>query len=207
MKEIKYRGLSPKEKSNAAEQAKRRSKGEKMAFQLLPECMKEVVEQNPPIAFSDYWLAYYPDLFFREARICIEIDGEYHKYRAKEDAKKDMVFVRHGFTIIRIKNRDTEVDVAFWQRLIEGLEKGDTNRSDIIKLIDELRQMVDTKIRSWTDLDSKPQICEDETFNKQMEYMMQLSKKCRVKRIRTEKSKKVYPFFLLTIGLLQKIGK
>ena len=195
MKEIKYRGLSPKEKSNAAEQVKQRSKSEKMAFLLLPERMKSVVELNPPIAFSDYRFAYYPDLFFREARICIEIDGEYHKYRVAKDAKKDMVFMNHGFTIIRIKNRDTEVNVSFWQRLIEGLEKGETNRPDIMELINELRQMVDDIIRSWTDLYSKPHLCGEDTFNKQMEYMMRLRKKCRPKRIRKNKSKEAYPFY------------
>ena len=195
MKEIKYRGLSPKEKSNAAEQVKQRTKSEKTAFLLLPESMKNVVELNPPIAFSDYWLAYYPDLFFREARICIEIDGEYHKSRMPKDAKKDMVFMDHGFTVIRIKNRDTEVNVSFWQRLIEGLKKVDTNRTDIIELINELRQMVDAKIHSWTDLDSTPHLCAEDTFNKQMEYMMRLSKKCRPKRIKKKKGKEAYPFY------------
>ena len=117
-----YRDLTPEEQKQAAEQFKKRTKSEKRAYHLLPESMKENVERNPAVAFAGC-NAYYPDLLLRKAKICIEIDGGYHCRRKWYDSKRDSVFVEHGFTIIRIMNRDVYVNVAFWQRLLEGLER------------------------------------------------------------------------------------
>ena len=60
------------------------------------------------------------------------------------------MFISHGFIVIRIKNQDVNVDVAFWQRLLEGLEGFEADREEIRPFIDELRQMIDDEIRSWT---------------------------------------------------------
>ncbi len=192
MKVIEYRELSPKEQEWAEEQKAKRSPSEKVAFMMLPESMRVHVEKNPPIAFKDYWLAYYPDIFLREERICIEIDGGYHEGRIVLDQKKDAVFENHGFTIIRIVNRDTEVNTSFWQRLIEGLEKGIGKHPEIPAFINTLQKMVDRTIRSWTDLDSNPHIYSEDSFYRQMENLMLLQRKCRVKR---KKEKKTYPYY------------
>ena len=72
-----YRDLTPEEQKQAAEQFKNRTKSEKRAYHLLPESMKEKVELNPAVAFTGC-NAYYPDLFWHKAKICVEIDGGYH---------------------------------------------------------------------------------------------------------------------------------
>ena len=117
-----YRDLTPEEQRQAVEQFRKRTKSEKRAYHLLPQSMKEKVELNPAVAFTGC-NAYYPDLFWRKAKICVEIDGGYHCRRTWYDTKRDSVFEQHGFATIRIKNRDVFVNVAFWQRLLEGLEK------------------------------------------------------------------------------------
>ena len=94
--------------------------------------------------------AFFPDLFLRKEKICIEIDGGYHFKRQHQDAHRDDVFRKNGFVVIRIKHLDTCVDVAFWQRLLDALEKENTYRSDIHPYVTELRQMINDKIRAWT---------------------------------------------------------
>ncbi len=144
-----YRALTTKEVERAFEQKENRTKYEKRACRLLPCSMKQHVERNPAIGFEGYE-AFYPDLFFRKEKICIEIDGGYHLKRQFLDAYRDKVFREHGFIVIRIKNEDTEVDAAFWQRLLEGLEKDGADRSDLNLFKHELRQMIEEEIHSWT---------------------------------------------------------
>lgn len=146
--EIKYRELTPNEVARAKEQKGMRTKYERRAYRLLPACMKKCVERNPPIAFARLKTTYYPDLFFRDAKICVEIDGGYHHNRRFEDYIRDKAFKRRGFIVIRILNGDTRVDVAFWQRLLEGLEKSGTNRDDILLFINELRKTIDDVTKS-----------------------------------------------------------
>ena len=141
--ECKYRELTPDEVTRAMEQKGKRTIYERRAYRLLPDCMKSCVERNPPIAFAKLKTAYYPDLFFRDAKICVEIDGGYHHNRRFEDYIRDKTFKRRGFIIIRILNGDTRVDVAFWQRLLEGLEKSDISRDDIQQFMNELRKMIE----------------------------------------------------------------
>ena len=144
----KYRELTPDEVTRAMEQKDKRTKYERRAYSLLPACMKKCVERNPPIAFAKLKTAYYPDLLFREAKICVEIDGGYHHNRRFEDYIRDKSFERRGFTVIRILNMDTRVDVAFWQRLLEGLDQCDTSREDIHLYINELRKTIDDVTKS-----------------------------------------------------------
>ena len=122
-----YRDLTPIEVMKALEQEEKRTKYEKLAYRLLPKSMKEKVERNPAVAFVGR-TAFFPDLFLREEKICIEIDGGYHHKRYFEDC----------------------VDVVFWQRLLEGLEGYEVDREDIRPFIDELRKMIDEEISSWT---------------------------------------------------------
>lgn len=145
-----YRKLKPSEVKRALKQPEHRTQSEIRAYGLLPKSIRGRTEQNSPIAFVDSKVAYYPDLLMRQERICIEIDGKYHKYRKEKDADRDKVFKSHGYIVIRIKNEDTEVDVAFWERLLEGLKQAGNNRSDIQPFIDELQRMIEEEISSWT---------------------------------------------------------
>lgn len=145
-----YRDLTPREVKNAMWLGKTRSQSEKVAYQLLPKSMKEGLERNSAVAFADSNKLYFSDLMLRKERVCIEIDGGYHEKRKKEDEDRDNLFISHGFIVIRIKNQDVNVDVAFWQRLLEGLEGFEADREEIRPFIDELRQMIDDEIRSWT---------------------------------------------------------
>lgn len=146
-----YRDLTPREVKNAMWLGKTRSQSEKVAYRLLPKSMRKNVERNHPVAFVGT-SAYFPDLLLRKEKICIEIDGRYHKNRYNEDRRRDEAFIKGGYIVIRIKNEDTRVNVAFWQRLLEGLEGYEVDREEIRPFIDELRKMIDDEIRSWTSL-------------------------------------------------------
>ena len=90
---------------------------------MSPRSMRQNIECNPPVAFVGCKSAFFPNLFFRNEKVCIEIDGGYHSKRERQDAHRDKVFRKHGFIVIRIKNLDTCINVAFWERLLEGLNK------------------------------------------------------------------------------------
>lgn len=173
-----YRDLTSEEQKQAAEQFKNRTKSEMMAYLLLPERMKETVERNPAVAFVGC-NAYYPDLFLRKAKICIEIDGGYHCRRKWYDSKRDSVFEEHGFATIRIKNRDVFVNVAFWQRLLEGLERIKDSQPEIPHYINELQQMIDNETRNWTEIDSNSMTFDDDTVLEQIARMYNVTKATR----------------------------
>ena len=139
MTDSMYRELTPDEVKQAMGQKDKRTQSERKAYRLLTWSMRQRVERNPAIAFKDCNVAFFPDLFFRNERICIEIDGGYHFKRQRQDEYRDKIFKSHGFIVIRIKNLDTRVDVAFWQRLLEGLEKDGCDRTDIRSFVSELR--------------------------------------------------------------------
>lgn len=116
--------------------------------------MRRYVERDQPVAFVGS-KAFFLDLLLRKEKISIEIDGGYHYKHIRQDEHRDTVFKSHGFIVIRIKNLDTRVDVVFWQRLLEGLEKDGCDRTDIRSFISELQQMIDNEIRSWTRTEQK----------------------------------------------------
>lgn len=147
-----YRKLTPNEVERAFAVKSNRSNSQKAAYWLLPDSMKRSVERDPAVAFADCQAVFFPDLFFREEKILIEIDGKYHIKRHWLDAYRDMVFAEHGFTTIRIKNEDTNVNVAFWQRVLEGLIKINSNRPRVCLYIAELQQMIEKEILSWTNI-------------------------------------------------------
>ncbi len=76
------------------------------------------------------------------------------------DEKKDQVFDDNDYAVIRIKNEDTNVNVSFWERLIEGLSKIEPNgnRAILPIYIKELKSMRDREIRLWTSLDYIPEM-------------------------------------------------
>ena len=115
--------------------------------------MKSCVVRNPVIAFKNSRYAYFPDLFFEKERICVEIDGPYHRYRHLKDNHRDKVFELNGVTTIRIMNQDLSVEVSFWQRLVEGMKKIKNPVENVLIFIRELETMIDKEIKSWTKLD------------------------------------------------------
>ena len=131
-----------------------RTEYEKRAYMLLPKSMRVNVKRNPTVAFPNRKV-YYPDLLMEGEKISIEIDGGYHNWRKwkRRDARRDRVFKSNGYTVIRIKNEDVRINVVFWQRLVEGLEKIAEDRPNIQAYVNELRKMIDSAIRSWTDID------------------------------------------------------
>ena len=88
-----------------------------------------------------------------EEGICLEIDGDSHKNRIPQDARRDMVFDSNGFTTIRIKNEDLVVDVVFWQLLVAGLRKIENPVENVLSFIRELDIMIDDEIKSWTQIE------------------------------------------------------
>ena len=148
-----YRDLKPFEVKKVMWLGKIRTQSEKVAYRLLPKSMRKNVERNSAVAFADSNTLYFPDLLLRKERVCIEIDGGYHKKRKEKDERRDNLFISHGFIVIHIKNQDTKVDVAFWQQLLDGLEKDGGNRSDINSFTSELRQMINDEICSWTTIE------------------------------------------------------
>lgn len=159
---MKYRALTPQEMTYAQEQLSSRSIEEDTAYWYFPEKMKARMKRNYPIAFEGCNIAYYPDFVLFKERIIIEIDGGYHcgEKQTTRDEKKDQVFEDNGFAIIRIKNEDTCVNVSFWERLIEGLSKIDSNenRAIVSSYIKELQSMHDKEISLWTSLDYIPEM-------------------------------------------------
>lgn len=118
-----YRELTEQEQQLVLEQRRGRTSAEREAYRLLPECMKQCVERNSPVAFDGH-SAFYPDFLFREAKIIIEIDGDIHRFEPQRsiDIHRDSVFRNHGFDVIRIWNDDVWV-LAFWQSLKEKLSE------------------------------------------------------------------------------------
>ena len=95
-----YRELTANEIEQAHEQKEKRTQSEKVAYRLLPWSMRQNVERNPPVAFVGCKSAFFPDLFLRNEKVCIEIDGGYHFKRERQDAHRDKMFREHGFVII-----------------------------------------------------------------------------------------------------------
>lgn len=85
--------------------------------------MRLVAERNVPIAFVGC-KCYFPDILFRQMKVVLEIDGDVHDEaeRQQKDIERDRVFREHGYATIRIKNEDADFEVAFLERLIEGLK-------------------------------------------------------------------------------------
>lgn len=159
---MEYRELKTFELARAKGQFPSRTTEENMAYWYFPACMRDNMKRNYPIAFMGEKTAYYPDFVLFKERIIIEIDGGYHngKRQIERDEVKDQVFNRNDFEVIRIQNEDTNVNVAFWERLIEKMSeiKIDENRKTLPSFISELKTMREKEIRLWTSLDYIPEM-------------------------------------------------
>ena len=132
------RQLTKVEQERAQEAESYRTRYENIAYRYLPDCMKKRAKRNVAIAFKNSPWAYYPDMFFEKEGICLEIDGDSHKKRIPQDARRDMMFDSNGVTTIRINNEDLVVDVVFWQLLVAGLRKIENPVENVLMFIREL---------------------------------------------------------------------
>ena len=147
------RQLTKVEQERAQEAESYRTQYEKKAYHYLPDCMKKRVKRNVVVAFKNSPRAYFPDLFFENEGVCLEIDGNSHKNRILKDARRDRIFESNAFTTIRIKNEDLVVDVVFWQLLVAGLRKIENPVDNVLLFIRELDEMIDEGIKSWTQIE------------------------------------------------------
>lgn len=122
MKKTERRPLTPEELRTEIKQKKQRTDYERRAYRWLPDGMKKYAERNPGVAFEgEDRFAYFPDIFFDEQRLLIEIDGGYHMGQTDEDEERDKFFRNHGYKTIHIKNADTMEELAFLEALLYRL--------------------------------------------------------------------------------------
>ena len=143
------RDLTEEEMAFINEQPINRTDSEVKAYRLLPKSLKMDVERNQPIAFTEGGLCR-PDFLWRYKRICLEIDGGCHKFKVRHDNIKNWAFRKNGFIVIRIVNMDVRVNVCFWQRLLDGLKVYKYERPELEPILNELQEMIDNEIKSWT---------------------------------------------------------
>ena len=187
-----YRDVTLEERIRGIIHFINRTEFEQRAYMLLPKNMRVNVERGRVVAFPNS-KAYYPDLLLEREKICIEIDGGYHnleKFR-RRDAKKDRLFNSYGYTVIRIKNEDVRINVVFWQRLVEGLEKIGERRPDIQAYVNELRRMIASTIRSLTEIDPIG-ACDNILFDDCMFYEGSRSSKRKNRKKRAGKKTPVF---------------
>ncbi len=131
------RPLTMLELKRDIEQAINAPTEETVAYELLPEVMKNRVERNVCVAFQGH-KAFYPDMFLYDEKIVIEIDGGCHRRKMNEDAHRDEVFLANGYTTMRIENADSEDKLTFWHCLLVGLKDLHSDKASVNQMIREL---------------------------------------------------------------------
>ena len=154
MKTTEFRALAAEELEMEKDQKRNRREYERKAYRWLPCGMKKHAQRNPAIAFDGH-CAFYPDLFFPEHKLCIEIDGSVHLCQQNYDAKREKIFVRHGYIVIRVDNADTIEEMAFCQCLLQELRKIKEieNRILVKDFISELQLAINNKWDSMLNID------------------------------------------------------
>ena len=150
---MELRQLTEIEQERAQKAGSYRTLHEKRAYRYLPDYMRKRAKRNVAVAFKNSSWTYFPDMFFENEGICLEIDGKSHKNRILKDARRDRIFESNAFTTIRIKNEDLVVDVVFWQLLVAGLRKIENPVDNVLLFIRELDEMIDEGIKSWTQIE------------------------------------------------------
>src|SRR4051794_23309881 len=54
------------------------------------------------------------DFFVHEAMLCVEVDGEFHRLRAVEDAQRDADLAAMGIETLRIPSLDLWANLPYW---------------------------------------------------------------------------------------------
>ena len=79
-------------------------------------------------------------------------------FSQRQNTHHEKVFRKHGFIVIRIMNFETCINIAFGERLREGLNKVEDTvyHPHLTAIKEELRQMTSDEISSWTHIDTNP---------------------------------------------------
>lgn len=69
--------------------------------------MKELLDRHFP-GFKDQWVIdhYVVDFFHSRRRLVIEVDGEYHFFRGKQDGFRTLRLKRMGYRVVRFTNHE-----------------------------------------------------------------------------------------------------
>ena len=145
------RQLTKVEQERAQEAESYRTQYEKKAYHYLPDCMKKRAKRNVVVAFKNSPRAYFPDLFFENEGICLEIDGNSHKnrFRIRKDAHRDRVFESNDFITIRIENRHIGYKYYFLQILKKKLMEIQDPREGVLAFIREIDKAIIEETTSW----------------------------------------------------------
>lgn len=147
------RPLTPEEEQRAENSIHVHTPQERLAYRWLPESLRKKAKRFTAMAFENYQ-AYYPDLLFPDLKIDLEIDGGYHNTARQHsiDRRRDRAFKENGYAVIRIKNMDLSVNVAYWERMTEALSKLEPTGSRAIlpSFIAELEAMTAKERQEWT---------------------------------------------------------
>ncbi len=156
MKTKEFRKLTPMESCREIKQKINRTDYERKAYRWLPDGMKKYAKRNPAIAFeNEDRFACYPDIFFEEQRLLIEIDGSSHLGQTDEDEERDEFFNNHGYEVVHIKNADTIVEIAFLEKLLYELRKikNIDNRVLVKEFIEELHKIINMTNKNMMTID------------------------------------------------------
>jgi very-short-patch-repair endonuclease len=82
------------------------------AERLLLGVLREVMPRHRlEVCFQYPAAKYIVDFYIPKLRIGIEVDGEYHRFRGKEDATRTKILRSAGIRIIRFTNHEVETNV------------------------------------------------------------------------------------------------
>lgn len=79
---------------------------------------------NRYFLFQQRLFGFFPDFQFPDAKLIVEVDGDYHNVPAQRerDAYRDSVFREHGYDIFRIDNKTVEDDPFKAAAIVLGVE-------------------------------------------------------------------------------------
>lgn len=146
---MNIRQLTEVEQERAQKAGSYRTQYEKKAYRFLPDYMKKRAKRNVAVAFKNSSCAYFPDLFFEEEGICLEIDGDFHKHRTLKDAQRDKVFESNGYVTIRIENKNIGFKYYFLQILEKKLMEIPNPREGVLVFIREIEKAIIEEAKSW----------------------------------------------------------
>lgn len=95
----KKRRFSPEEKEKFAQHLRENmTPSEKLLWKQLK---KKEVKFSPQVVVCGY----IADFYCSDLRVVVEVDGAIHKYRKKQDAKRDSHMRKRGIRVLRYSNK------------------------------------------------------------------------------------------------------
>lgn len=99
------------------------TKEEQIFYDALPTNLKlQCIRQK---TIMEKGRIYYLDFYFMYAHLCVEIDGEVHKFRRKHDSERDKFLLSKGIKTIRFTNAQI-TDKDSLERIVSYLEQNYT---------------------------------------------------------------------------------